>query len=279
MEKYTIKEFQKQFSTEDKCLDYIFNERYNSQFPCPKCHKTGFYRVKNRKCYACAWCGYQIHPVANTIFHKSDTPLKLWFYAIFLMSQAKNGISAKELQRHLGVTYKTAWRIAKQIRSLMGQDNDPLFGVIETDSTFIGGRRPEKHKMENKTAVFGMVERKGRVRSRVVSDESRHIVQPILRSNVALGSYIMTDDHKAYKKLADFHHQFVKHLHLEYVRGSVHTNTIEGFWSQIKRSINGTYHAVSPKYLQTYLDYLSYQYNLRYASVFPVLMKRAVQSV
>src|SRR3990167_6120201 len=117
--KYTIKEFRKDFPDDNACLNYIFNKRYGKGFVCPSCSKMGFYRVKGRKCYACAWCGYQIHPIAGTIFHKSSTPLTLWFHALFLFSTSRNGVAAKELERQLGVTYKTAWRIAKHIRQLM----------------------------------------------------------------------------------------------------------------------------------------------------------------
>ena len=122
--RYTIKEFNEQFPTEDACLEYIFKSRYGRQHTCPKCGKAGFYRVKGRKCWACAWCGHQIHPLANTIFRKSETPLRSWFFALLLMSQSRNGVSAKEIQRHIGVTYKTAWRIQKQIRTLMAQEEN-----------------------------------------------------------------------------------------------------------------------------------------------------------
>lgn len=120
--KYTIKEFQEQFPNDDVCLNYIFESKYGKDYPCPICGKGKFYRIKKRKCYACANCGHQLHPTAGTIFHKSETKLTKWFFAIFLFSQSKNGVSAKEIERHLGVTYKTAWRIAKQIRLLMSED-------------------------------------------------------------------------------------------------------------------------------------------------------------
>ena len=123
---YTIKQFHKDFPNDDACLDYIFKARFGS-VKCPKCGKTKFYRIKTRKCFNCA-CGYQIHPVSGTIFHKSDTKLTDWFFAIYLISNSKNGVSATELQRHLGTTYKTAWRIGSKIRSLMKQDNEKLNG-------------------------------------------------------------------------------------------------------------------------------------------------------
>ena len=130
--KYTIAEFSKQFPDEEACVDNIFQNRYGSLSNCPKCRKkTKFPRVKNRRSYACQFCGFQLFPLADTIFHKSPTPIKLWFYGIFLFSASKNAVSAKELQRQLGVTYKTAWRMAAQIRKLMGQDGTKLSGTGE----------------------------------------------------------------------------------------------------------------------------------------------------
>jgi len=264
--RYTIKEFNEQFPTEDSCLEHIFKSRYGRGYTCPKCGKTGFYRVKGRKCWACAWCAHQIHPLANTIFHKSDTPLRSWFFAILLMSQSRNGVSAKEIERHLGVTYKTAWRIQKQIRTLMAQEEKErkLSGTVETDESFVGGVR---HGMGSgsvgKTPVLGMVERKGRIRAKVVGDVKRSTVMPLIRSNILIGTDVMTDDFPMYGTLKEhgYHHRVINHLKNRYVKGNVHTNTIDGFWSQLKRSIRGTYVHVSPKYLQTYVDEFTYRYS------------------
>jgi transposase len=123
--KYTIKNFKADFPDDKTCLAFIFKNRYPKGLACSKCERNSFVPVEGRRSYACA-CGYQIYPTGGTIFHKSPTPLTLWFHAIFLMSQSKNGVAAKELERQLGVTYKCAWRMAKQIRLLMGQDPDPL---------------------------------------------------------------------------------------------------------------------------------------------------------
>lgn len=277
---YTIKDFNKQFPTDDSCLDYIFQNRYGKGFVCPACSKTGFYRIKARKCYSCSWCGFQVHPVAGTIFHKSDTPLKLWFYAIFLFSQSKNGVSAMELQRHLGVTYKTAWRMAKQIRSLMKQDGNPLSGVVEADETYVGGKTKGivGRGAKGKTPVLGVVRRKGVVRAKVVADTTRYTVTPFLKENVQIGTELMTDNYGVYQRInkEGYKHKVINHKIDKYVRGKVHTNTIEGFWSQLKRSIDGTHHAVSPKYLQSYLNQFVYQYNYREISTFPFLLKQVV---
>lgn len=156
---FTIREFKTLFPDDKTCLNWLYKMRYPKGADCRKCqHKACFYPVERRKAYVCSWCGNQISPTAGTIFHKSPTPLTLWFHAIFLMGQAKNGVAAKELQRHLGVTYKCAWRIAKQIRLLMTQDKEPLGGMIEADETYVGGKRHGKRGRgaEGKTPVFGV---------------------------------------------------------------------------------------------------------------------------
>ncbi len=273
--KYTIKDFKKDFPTDDKCLEYIFANRYGANHVC-KCSKSSWHKVTGRKVWACAWCASQLHPLADTIFHKSDTPLSLWFFAIFLMSQSKNGVSAKELQRHLGVTYKTAWRMAKQIRSLMEQGHNPLKGIVEVDETYVGGKRKgiRGRGAKSKVPVVGLVERKGKLRAKAVIDTTRYTITPIVKQNVEIGTDLMTDDYNVYGRMnkEGYNHKTINHSRGYYAQGNVHTNTIEGAWSQLKRSISGTYHAVSPKYLQSYLDEFVYQYNHRHFPVFPLLL-------
>lgn len=265
--KYTIKDFHAEFPNDDACIDYVFNKRYGKKYTCPSCGKTGFYRIKGRKCYCCEWCGYQIHPLAGTIFHKSCTALKNWFYSIFLMSQSRNGVSAKEIERQLGVTYKTAWRIQKQIRKLMKQDKIELDGTVEVDETYVGGVRKGKRGRgaEGKTPVVGLVERKGDIVVKVVGNVQASTVMPLIRQNVKIGSHVMTDEFAIYNGVegSGYDHDVIRHKDKQYVNGNIHTNTVDGFWSQMKRSIGGTYHHVSPKYLQTYTDEFSYRYNLR----------------
>jgi len=282
--KYTIKDFDHDFPNDDSCLDYVFDKQYGEDYECPnpKCGKTGFYRVKDRKCYACSWCGYQIHPLANTIFHKSSTNLKTWFYALFLMSSSKNGVAAKEIQRQTGVTYKTAWRMQRQIRKLMKPGNDPLSGTVELDDTYIGGKRPGKRGRgaSGKTPVIGMVERNGNVKANVMSNLKKQSVKPFISKNIEQKSTIYSDEFLSYNDLYKYNlnHDVIKHKVKEYVRGKVHTNTIEGFWSQLKRSIHGTYHSVSPQHLQLYVDEFAYRYNHRKSEtpLFYLLMNRLV---
>lgn len=271
MIKYTIKNFNVDFPDDNACLDYIFENRYGKDYECPKCYKTGFYRVKERKCYACAWCGYQLHPLANTIFHKSSTSLRNWFFAIFLMSQSKNGVSAKEIERQVGVTYKTAWRVQRQIRKLMSSKKEKLQGTVEIDDTYIGGKHKGKRGRgaEGKTPVFGMVERKGDVKAEVVKNLKKVTVKPLIEDNIEQGTQVYTDEFLPYAdvKKYGFNHDVIKHQIKEYIRGNIHTNTLEGFWSQLKRSIHGTYHSVSPKHLQLYVDEFAFRYNYRFSGI------------
>lgn len=283
--RYTKHDFDAEFPDDDACLDRMFKDRYGDVDTCPSCGVIGtkFYRVSGRKCYACEWCGYQLHPLAQTIFHKSSTPLKIWFEAIFLFSVSKNGVAAKELERYFGVTYKTAHRMAKQIRSLMS-DESPIGGdgsVVEMDETYIGGRAKGGQRMSrsNKSVVFGMVERDGRIRAKHVKSSGARVLLPEVNRTVIPGTTVYTDEYRSYINLnkTAYSHATIVHSKLEWARGPVHTNTIEGFWSQLKRSISGTYHAVSPKYLQSYVDEFAFRYSHRDSAVYPVLLKRVSQ--
>jgi transposase len=265
---YSIKDFKRDFPDDKEFLSYIFQRKYP--------HLIGkYYPVSGRKSYADS-SGNQIYPLKGTIFQKSATPLTLWLYAIFLFASSKNGVSAKELQRQLGVTYKCAWRIAYQIRALMKQGDSKLTGIVEVDETYLGGKDKQKDKFRNKSALLGMVERKGRVKAEKIEGRETHILLNRIKKGVSLKSHIMTDEWRAYSKLPKMGYQrsSIKHGKGHYVQGNIYTNTIEGFWSQLKRSISGTYHSVSPKHLQSYVDEFAFRYNHRALPVFESLVGR-----
>jgi transposase len=274
--KYTLRDFNRQFPTDAACLEFIFQARFPNGGTC-KCGKTDcFYPVTTRKCYSCSWCGHQVSPTEGTIFHKSRTSLKSWFFAMFLMSSSKNGVAALELKRHLGVTYKTAWRMNHQIRKLMAQGGDIMKGIVEVDETFVGGLAKNMHAKKraktitgtggaNKTAIAGIVERSGDVRAVVVPNVRAETLLPLIVENVEAGATVCSDEWVGYNHVAHvgFVHAKISHSRGEYVRAEVHTNSIEGFWSQLKRSINGTFHCVSKQHLQCYVNEFVYRYNRR----------------
>ena len=251
---FTVQDFFKRFPDDDACINHLMSMRYGHELECPKCEKFGkFSRIKKMPAFQCAWCGHHIHPMAGTPFYRSRTPLQKWFYAIYLFTTSRHGVAAKELQRQLGVTYKCAWRMAHEIRKYMGQvdGDDNLSGHVEIDETFVGGHLPRSkgRKLDNKVKIFGMVERKGNVMTRVVPDLTERTLGPIIDEKIDKGTTVSSDEWKAYKDLQEngYKHGTVKHGVKEYVNGIHHTNSIEGFWSQIKRSIRGTHVHVSKK--------------------------------
>lgn len=266
--KFTIKDFRKRFPNDDACLDELMHKRFGDVAHCPDCKKeTNFYRVKKRKCYQCQWCGYQISPTAGTIFHKSRTPLTDWFYVMYLMTATRSGVSAKEIERQLGVTYKCAWRMCHQVRQAMNERPIKLKGDVELDETYMGGKKKgtRGRGAKGKTPVFGAVEREGKLDASVVEDCKAKTLMPIVQETVEVGSNVMTDEFRSYGKLARFgyNHEHVCHSAKEYVRGIVHTNSLEGFWSQLKRGISGTHIWVSQKHLQRYINEFAFRYNQR----------------
>lgn len=273
--KYTLKQFQKEFKTDDDCLDTIMAIRYRDN-TCPKCHKkTKFHRITGRKQYACQYCGHHVAPCAGTVFEKSRTPLTDWFYAMYLFTSTRHGVPAKELERQLGVTYKTAWRMAHKLRELMqsSDDHSPLEGHVEMDESYFGGKYRGKrrkgyhagHPKNYKTSVFGMVQRDGLVKTGIVQETNRVVLQPHIDRHVLWGTTISTDEAGAYMHLGglSYEHGVVRHKREQYKNDIYHTNTIEGYWSRLKNSIRGTHIHVSKKYLNRYLAEFAYRYNHR----------------
>lgn len=272
MQRYTLKDFQAQFPTDDACLEWLKNYLYPNGIHCQTCDRvTKHHKVASRKSYSCDYCGHHVHPTADTIYHKSSTPLTTWFYAIYLMASTRCGISAKQIERETGVTYKTAWRMFKQIRTMLAEGTDPLSGRVEVDETYIGGK-PRKANMEGrgrgpkgKAVVVGAVERDGRMVARHVADSKGRTLMPFIRENVKEESTVYTDEYGPYWAVPynNYTHHTINHRSKVYAQGHIHTNTVEGFWMLVKGGLKGVYHGVSEKYLQNYLDEFSFRYNRR----------------
>ena len=292
---YSLVEFMRDFPDDATCLNWLWNTRYatndaGTEAHCSRCECLREFKrydtTQQRQSWTCTACGLHIHPTAGTIFHKSSTSLHLWFYAMYLMTSTRCGISAKQLERELGVTYKTAWRMFTLIRNeLMGQDAQPLSGAVEMDEMYVGGkpRQSDRNKwrdmtpaernraakdfsVQKRTPVFGMVERSGgEVRAVVVENSQADTLLPHVIDNVKRGSTIYTDDGTMYRRMnkLGYEHHTVNHRAKVYVSGDIHTQQIEGFWSLVKRGISGTHHHVSAKYLQGYLNEYAWRYNRR----------------
>ena len=270
MKTFTVHQFNEMFADEAACLDSVVDTLYPEGIRCRKCQDvTKHHRLTDRKAYSCQFCGSQVYPLAGTIFAKSSTPLKSWFYAMYLLASTRTGISAKQLQRELGVTYKTALRMFKQIRHLMNENDGQLFGEVEIDETYVGGRRPGKRGRgaAGKTVVVGMVERRGRARVFVTEDVRARTLLPIIQEHIpaAKGTVIYTDELNSYNRLRSlgYVHERVLHSAKQYVAGTAHVNNVEGLWSTVKRGIDGVNHAVSPRHLQGYLDAYVFRRNHR----------------
>ena len=265
-------QFQETFPDDEACLEHIMKARYGgTELECPKCKQYGkFYRMTKDRGYVCQHCGHHLHPTVGTPMERSRTPLHKWFYAMFLFSTSRHGVAAKELQRQLKVTYKCAWRMAHEIRKYMEKTDGeiPLKGVVEADEIYVGGKSSGGKRgrgAPKKTVVFGMQERGGDVMAKVVPNVRRRTLHPIIAKNVKRGSTVHTDELRSYLELglAGFRHRTVNHGEGEYVRGDSHVNTIEGFWSRIKKSIHGTHVHVSSKHLQKYVKEFEYRHNRR----------------
>jgi len=272
----TIAAFFKQFPNEETCLTHLFETRFGQGYECPSCERaSNWYKIKAERAYSCQWCGHHLHPTVGTPFEKTRTPLQLWFYAIFLFTTTRHGVSAKELERQLGVTYKTAWRMGHEIRKHMADvDGENLLGgegkAVEVDETYVGGVRPGKRGRgaAGKTVIMGMMERDGEIMTKVVPNVRKATLQPLIEANVEKGSHVNTDELTSYRglHLKGYRHQTVDHGAGEYVGFDGATvNGIESYWSMLKRGINGTHIHVSGKHLAKYAKEFEYRFNRRHA--------------
>ena len=266
----TLRQFQARFPDEDSCLEHLKLVRFGAKHTCAKCEREArYYRVKARRSYECEYCGHQVYPTAGTPFEKTRTSLRDWFYVMFLFTTTRNGVAAKRVQREIGVTYKTAWRMCKLIRAYMGYvDGDDALGgpdgqPVEIDHAFIGGTTVKKDSYSNKAVVMGMVERGGDVITRHIPARSSANVAAVLKTSVRAKSRISSDADTTFGMISSMGHA---HTEVKQARGtySRETNAIEGYWSLLKRGISGTYISVSQKHLQTYLNEFEFRYNMRH---------------
>jgi transposase len=300
---YSFMEFTRDYPDDAACLDTLWRQRYapdGHTAECPKCgRERRFHRVTSRPSYACDWCGFQFYPLAGTIFHRSSTSLRLWFYAIHLMTSTRCGVSAKHLERELGVTYKTAWRMFNLIRNkLMADDDEPLSGRVEIDETSVDGKprkfaspvkRPNaisegvKLAERRRATVFAAVERGGRVKATVLPGRRGPKLREQAIEWVDPKAIVYTDEWPAYNRLGEHFatHSRISHGSHEYVRGDVYTNTIEGFFGNLKTGIRGNYKLVSHKWLQSYLNEFCWRYNHRHdrRAMFHTLIERAASPI
>ena len=271
----TLRQFQDRFPTEEICLDHLMRTRYGARHECEGCgREASFYRVKARRSYACEWCGHQVYPTAGTPFDRTRTSLRDWFYVMFLFTTTRNGVAAKRVERELGVTYKTAWRMCHMIREYMGSldSDDPLGGpgsIVEIDETLIGGsvRGKGNGYKGNKTCVVGMIERGGELVTRVAAGRTKVAMRGLIHAHVLPGTRVNTDEFGGYHGLdaCGFDHYTVNHKAREYATScGKGVNTIEGFWAALKRGINGTHIHVSGKHLSKYLGEFEYRWNMRH---------------
>jgi transposase len=292
---YSLMEFMREYPDDAACLDRLWRDRFapdGHHAQCPKCERERkFHRTKTRASYTCDSCGLHIHPMKGTIFEKSTTSLFQWFYAMYIMASTRTAIPAKQMERELGVGYKTAHRIMKKIRTelMTDEDREPLSGDVEIDETSWGGKPRRKMTRseaalhaEAKPTVLGMIERGGKVRVRVIASRRGIALSRAVRANVNPTSIIFTDDWPAYKPLRGefLDHRVINHSIGAYVDGPTHTNTIEGFFGNLKTGMRGAYKKVSPRYLQSYLDEFAWRHNARHdgRALFKQLLARAAGS-
>lgn len=267
------------FRDEKTCIEHLAFQRWENGIPvCPYCKNVGAYNIEDGKRYKCKYkeCHKKFSVRVGTIFEDSNISLRIWFGAIYLATSHKKGISSLQLHRDLGITQKTAWFLMQRIREMLkDKDAERMQNPSEADETFIGGKEKNKHQhkrskgtqgrsTKTKQAVFGILERDNKVVVAHVPDTSAESLQPIIYERVEAGAIINTDEWTGYNGLNEIYkHQIVNHGRGEYVTGNSHTNTLEGFWSLLKRGIYGIYHQVSPKHLERYCEEFAYRYNTR----------------
>lgn len=289
-------EITKKLNTQRRCIHYLEQLRWHGKIHCVYCKSSKITCVNKELRHHCNSCNKSFSVLVGTIFEASNLPLSKWFVAISLVMNAKKGISSRQLARHIEVTKDTAWYLQKRLREAMKEgDKKLLKGLVEADETYIGGNAKNRSKkaraklkeegklqnsgMMHKTPVVGLLERKGKVSTKVIKHADGLTIKPIIRDKVDRNSVLISDGYGAYYGLNNEFksHEVINHHQDEYVRGIFHTNNIEGFWSLVKRGIVGQYHKISLRYLQKYLDEFCFKYNYKtHENIFKLFIENAV---
>jgi|ERR1051326_864267 transposase-like protein len=275
----TLAEFVEYFKDEETCRQHFVSIRFRNGEYCPHCGHATIYTFAGGKRYRCAKCKEDFTIKTGTVFGESKLPLKKWFIAIYLLTTTSKGISSVQLAKHVGVTQKTGWFMDHRIRKAIQQNKGQLFGTVEADETFMGGLEKNKHLSKRKHigtggagkhAVFGVRNRGGETRARVVDTVQAKELQAVIKEYVARGSKVYTDSWVGYKNLQGFAHTIINHSGGVYVQGDAHTNSIESFWALFKRGYHGVYHFMSRKHLQKYVDEFIFRFNRKGESMLNV---------
>lgn len=270
--KMTLPRLMVDFDTDAECRAALEKLRWPNGVECPRCQGKSISRITTRKQFDCNACRYRFSVTTGTVFNDSHLALPKWFMAVLLMCEAKKGMSAHQMKRTLGVTIKTAWYLCHRIREAMKDANaEPLTGTVEVDETYVGGklcgagRGGRGTYRTNKAMIIAALQRDGDIRIRSGKTNSREVLHGFIREHAPNPARIMTDEWPAYRGIADGDttHETVEHRSKEYVRGDVHTNSVEGAFGLFKRAIVGSFHQVSHKHIDRYCDEFEFRFNNR----------------